>query len=625
MPGDGITRRDFLNGVALAVGSGLAPAEMLRAAARAAAYPPALSGSRGSTDASFDIAHRLRDGQRYSIDRLPIEGAVDLVVVGAGISGLTAAHDYRRRNPRARILILDNHDDFGGHARRCELRVDGKLLIGYGGSESIQAPARSWSKQALGLLVDLGVSVDRLGQAFDRALYPGLGLSRGILFVKEAFGTDKLVSGDPTRMVADDIPRDRLNARDFAAFINDFPLSAESRKQLIVLYTASRDVLAGKSRDEKQEILAAISYRDFLTRYWGLDESAANVFQKRPHDFFAIGIDGVPALDAASTGYPGFQGLDLPVDPEAVAEFEEPYIYHFPDGNASIARLLVRRLVRGVAPGSTMEDLVTAPFDYSRLDAPGAAIRLRLESTVTSLANISGGGVDVGYIRNGALKRVQAKHAIHAAYNMMLPYMMSELPPAQREVLSKGVKAPLVYAKLAVRNWEAWVKAGVHEVTNPMGFYSRIKLDYPVSLGTYRFAHSARDPIGLHLVHVPTPGNTGLDQRAAWRAGRTIMLETPFEQYEAHAIDELTRILGPHGFDARRDVAAISVYRWGHGYAYGFNSLYDAQQDPELAVFGHQAVGRVAIANSDAAGSAYAHAAIEQGLRAVDEVLKSSQ
>jgi len=622
MPGDGISRRDFLNGVALAIGTGLAPIEMLRAAAGAAAYPPALSGSRGSTDASSEVAHRLRDGQGFSIAGLPIEDTVDLVVVGAGISGLTAAHEYRRRHRRARILILDNHDDFGGHARRCEFRVDGRLLIGYGGSESIQAPASSWSKQALALLTDLGINVDRLGQAFDRALYPGLGLSRGILFVKESFGADKLVTGDPTRMVADDIPPDRLNAREHAAFINDFPLNAESRKGLIALYTESRDVLAGKSRDEKQEILAITSYRDFLTRFWGLDDPAADVFQKRPHDFFAMGIDGVPALDAASTGYPGFQGLDLPVDPEAVAEFEEPYIYHFPDGNASIARLLVRRLIPAAAPGSTMEDIVTAAFDYAQLDTPRARVRLRLNSTVTTLANATGDSVDVGYMHDRTLKRVRAQRAIHAGYNMMLPYMMSELPSAQRAALSKGVKAPLVYVKLAVRNWEPWVKAGVHEITNPMGFYSRIKLDYPVSLGAYRFARSPREPIGLHLVHVPTPGNTGLDQRAAWRAGRTIMLDTPFEQYESHAVDELTRFLGPHGFDARRDIAAISVYRWGHGYAYGFNSLYDAQQDPELAVFGHQPVGRVAIANSDAAGSAYAHAAIEQGLRAVDEVSK---
>jgi spermidine dehydrogenase len=620
---DGISRRDFLNGVALTIGAGLAPSAMLRAA-QSAPYPPCLAGMRGSTDSAFAIPHQLRDGHKFALDRVPLEGIVDMVVVGAGISGLTAAYEYRRINPAGSILLLDANQDFGGHACRCEMRVDGRSIIGYGGSEAIQSPASLWSKPARGLLGELGIDTAKFASAFDRTLYPGLGLSRGILFRKEAFGSDKLVTGDPTRMVDDDIPPDRLNARSPARFIGDFPLSAESREKLIALYTQPRDVLPGKTAEEKQALLAAMSYRDFLTGPWGLDPQAADVFQKRSHDFFAIGIDGVPALDAAGTGYPGFQGLKLPKDEEAEAELNEPYIYHFPDGNASIARLLVRQLIPDAAPGRTMEDIVTAKFDYSRLDVSGGeGTRLRLNSSVVSLQNLPGGHVEVGYVHNGELKRIQARRAvIYAGYNMMLPYMMNELPVAQREALSAGVKAPLVYVKVALRNWESWVKAGVHEVTNPTGFYSRIKLDYPVSLGSYRFARTPREPIGLHLVHVPTPGGTGADQRTQWRMGRTILFSTTFEQFEANAVDELTRILGPHGFDARRDIAAINVYRWGHGYAYGFNSLYDKEQEPEVPVVAHQPVGRIGIANSDAAWSAYAHAAIEEAQRAVKDVVK---
>ena len=247
--------------------------------------------------------------------------------------------------------------------------------------------------------------------------------------------------------------------------------------------------------------------------------------------------------------------------------------------------------------------------------------RLRLNSTVVALANAPGGRVAMGYVRDGALRRVQASRVIFAAYNMMLPYVAPELKAPQREALAAGVKAPLVYVKVAVRNWEPWVKAGVHEVTNPMGFYSRIKLDYPVSLGAYRFARTPQEPIGLHLVHVPTPGLTGADQRTAWRAGRAALLATPYEQFEQHVLDELTRILGASGFEARRDVAAISVYRWGHGYAYGFNTLYDKEQDQQLLAIARQPFGRIAIANSDAAGSAYAHSAIDAAYRAVGEVI----
>jgi spermidine dehydrogenase len=373
---------------------------------------------------------------------------------------------------------------------------------------------------------------------------------------------------------------------------------------------------------QKQELLATTSYRDFIKKYWALDDNTANVFQKRSHDFFALGIDAIPALWAKGTGYPGFQGVALPKDPEGEAEMNEPYIYHFPDGNASIARLLVRRLIPGVAPGATMEDIVMAPFDYSRLDSSGAKTRLRLNSTVVSLANGPGKQVAVGYVRGNDLKRVQAPQVVFAAYNMMLPYLAAELRQPQREALSAAVKAPLVYVKVAVRNWQPWVKAGVHEVTNPMGFYSRIKLDYPVSLGEYRFARAPHEPIGLHLVHVPTPGLTGADQSAAWRAGRSILYATSYEEFEKRLIDELTRILGQAGFNAQRDIAAISVYRWGHGYAADSNSLYDKDLEPAQTEIAHQRFGNIAIANSDAGGSAYAQVAIDEAHRAVDELLQ---
>ena len=616
--GHGISRRDFLDGVALAIAAGLAPRDLF--AASAAPYPPALTGWRGSTPASYEIAHRVRDGRRYSVERLALEGTFDLIVIGAGIGGLAAAHFYRARHPRARILILENHDEFGGHARRNEFTVDGRFLVGYGGSEAIQSPRGLWSRTALGLLTGLGIDLDRFARAFDRSLYPGLGLSRGVFFKREAFGVDKLVTGDPMRMVADDIPPERLNARPPAVFLADYPLSGEQKQRLVALYTEARDVLPGKSAKEKEQLLYGVSYRDFIMRYWGLDDLAARTFQGRSHDFFASGIDLVPAYYAMDTGYPGFQGLRLSLSDEAHAEMDEPYIYHFPDGNASIARLLVRELIPGVAPGATMDDIVTAKFDYSRLDEPGARVRLRLRSTVVTLSNRSGGRVDVGYVSGNALHRVQAGRAVYAGYGSMLPDLCPEIGARQRDALAAGVKAPLVYVNVAVRNWHPWVRQGVHEITNAMGFFSRLKLDYPVSLGDYRFPSHPDQPMLLHLVHVPTVPFAGLDQRAAWRAARTQLHAMTFDDFERQVRDELTRMVGPGGFVAERDVAAITVNRWGHGYAYGSNSLFDRETDPPVNVVARERVGRIAIAGSDAAWSAYAHAAIDEAHRAVGEL-----
>jgi spermidine dehydrogenase len=615
-----VTRRDFLNGLAVAVVAGVAPTTLLAGGANAA-YPPAQSGLRGSQPGSFETAHALRDGQRFDASRIAVDERYDLVVVGAGLSGLAAAWFWRQHRPRARILILDNHPDFGGHALRNEFRVGGRTLLSYGGSESLQSPASLWGEVPKALLRDLGVDIGRFATAFDRELYPSLGLSRGVFFKREAFGIDRLVTGDPMRMVADDIAPDRMNARSAEAFIADFPLAQDDRVRLVELYTSARDVLPGLVREEKEKLVETTSYRDFLTRHWHLSERAADTLQGRSLDFFAVGIDAIPARDAFDTGYPGFAGLGLEPDDDALKEMDEPYIHHFPDGNASLARLLVRKLIPGVASGRTMEDIVTARFDYNRLDRAEIATRLRLSSTAVDVRNVRQ-GVDVGYVANGRLHRVRAAHCILAGYNMMVPYFLKDIGAGQAQALALNVKAPLVYVKVAVRDWKPWVERGVHEIANPMGFYSRLKLDYPVSLGTYRCSRGPDEPMVLHLVHVPVARAASMDIRTRLRVARAQLYAMPFDVFEANARDELTRMLGPGGFDAQRDIAAITVNRWGHGYSYSENTLYDTTSGGtapnEIA---RAALGRVAIANSDAASDPYAHAAIAEAHRAVGELL----
>ncbi|MGZ4150524.1 MAG: NAD(P)-binding protein, partial [Actinomycetota bacterium] len=521
-------------------------------------YPPGRTGLRGSHLGSFEVGHAIRDGGKYDLAGLPVGETYDLVVAGAGISGLAAAWFYRSRRPEASILLLDNHDDFGGHAKRNEFRVGGRLLIGYGGSEALQSPDTLYSDVARGLLRSLGVDHRRFDAYFDTDLYPSLGLSRGVFFAREAFGEDRLVTGDPMRMVADDIPAGRMNERPAPAFIADFPVSEDTKAALVDLFTSDRDPLGGLAPEEALAALQTFSYREYLRRYWGVEDEGADTFQGRSHDFFALGIDAITAYAAMETGYPGFAGVKVPADPVAEAEMDEPYVYHFPDGNASLARLLVRSLIPAVAPGSTMEDVVTARFDYGRLDEPGSPTRLRLSSTVVHVAN-AGGAVDVGYVRAGTLHRIRADQCVLAGYHMMLPSIVPELPDGQREALGLNVKAPLAYVNVAVRDWRPWVRLGVHEITNPMGFFSRLKVDYPVSIGDYRFPSSPDEPMVLHLVHVPTVPHRGLTVRQAFRRARTRLYDATFETFEERVRDELTRMLGPGGFDAGRDVAAITV------------------------------------------------------------------
>ncbi|BBP85023.1 spermidine dehydrogenase SpdH [Pseudomonas sp. Pc102] len=617
-----ITRRDFLNGAALAIGAGLTPLQLLQAAPSGRYYPPALTGLRGSHPGAFEVAHQMGwEKKVFDTDGLKIEEEYDLVVVGGGISGLAAAWFYRQKHPQARVLIVENHDDFGGHAKRNEFQAGGRMILGYGGSEAFQSPKSLYSKEVNGLLKQLGVDIDRFETAFDRDFYPGLGLSRGVFFDKAGFGQDKLVTGDPTPMVADDIAPEKLNARSWRAFIEDFPLPEADRQALIDLHEAPRDYLAGKSREEKEDHLAKTSYQDFLHKDVGLSEAATRYFLARTNDFSALSIDAVAAADAYSVGFPGFAAMDLsPVSEEAKAEMEEPYIYHFPDGNASLARLLVRGLIPAVAAGKGMDDIVLADFDYAQLDQPGSPVRLRLNSTVVSVRNRDG-GVDVGYSRGGQLHRVRGKHTVLACYNMIIPYILRDLSAEQAHALSQNVKFPLVYTKVVIRNWQSFRKLGVHEIYAPNQPYSRVKLDYPVDIGGYRHPRDPNQPIGLHMVHVPTSPNMGMDARTQARVGRTKLYGMSFEQMETAIRDQLQAMLGPAGFDHQKDILGITVNRWSHGYAYFANSLFDDEDESEkLMNLARTQVGNVTIANSDAAWSAYAHAAIDEAWRAVGEL-----
>ncbi|MBO0715771.1 MAG: NAD(P)-binding protein [Rhizobiales bacterium] len=608
-----VSRRDFLGGTALAIAAGLTPADQIAAAP--ALYPPALTGMRGQHPGSFEVAHAFaREGRRFGIDDAPSEESYDLVVVGGGISGLSAAWFYRRAvGAQARILILDNDDDFGGHAKRNEFSSGAHTLIGYGGSQSIQSPKTLWSDVAKGLLRDLEVEISRFDGAFDRGFYASLGLSRGVFFDRESFGRDALVIGDALLSRDADVPPLLPN------FIAAMPITDASKQQLRSLYDPARDPLPGKSTQEKIEILKRTSYRDYLVKICGCSDEVANCFQGRPLGFFGLGCDAVAALDLRSFGYPGFAGLKLPADDHP--EWSEPYIYHFPDGNASLARLLVRALIPGAATGDSMDDIVLARFDYDALDRADNNVRIRLKSTVIDVRQ-RGDGVSVGYVNAGAPHRVTAKHAVLACFHMMIPYLMPELPQAQREALALNVKTPLVYTNVVVRNWQPWLALKLSDIVAPMGFFSHVALDFPVDLGGYRHPRDPADPIVLHLEHVPGAPNSGLDARAQFHIGQAKLLAMTFADFEDHIRDSLDRMLGAGSFDSGRDIATITVNRWPHGYGYVANSLFDADDyDDRVLRLARQPFGRVAIANSDAGGDAYAHLAIAEAARAVGELL----
>ena len=473
-----IKRRDFLNGIALAAGAAVGPQlvagfETERIAETSPDYyPPALTGMRGSHEGSFEVAHQVRDGTFWEHAGEPEDTGemYDLVVVGGGISGLSAAHFFRKAaGKRTRILILDNHDDFGGHAKRNEFREAGRTVLGYGGTYAIESPA-PYSAVAKGLIRELGIDVEGMQHTYDRKFYGSLGMRHAVFFDKETFGVDRMVI-DPAHSLESEVGESRDLADPWKDFMESAPLSESGRRDVRAIYESKTDYLPGLSSPEKKAKLARISYARFITEIAYLDPQVVKFLQARTHAYFGAGIDAVAAQDAWGFGLPGFDGMKLEPGPgpgmnrDCIPNEEaEKFFLHLPDGNASIARRLVQKLIPDAIPGRSVKDVLTARANYTRLDAERNTVRIRLNSTAVRVKHdgdpASARQVEIVYVKHGKLFRVRAAQCVMACWNMVIPYICPELPAKQREALASEAKVPIVYTNVLLRKLERLEECG---------------------------------------------------------------------------------------------------------------------------------------------------------------------
>jgi len=619
--GQDITRRDFIHdvslaslGLALPAGAmGDTPAET--SASFGANYPPVRTGMRGSHPGAFEVAHALaREGKSFPVPR-DLDEAYDLVVVGGGISGLAAAYYYRERfGPDSRILILENHDDFGGHARRNEFHQGGEMRLSWGGTMNLEYPLFSDSVNEL--FAELGVDIDSLLEGYHFRYGSGPRGKHAMFFDAETYGRDVLVPDFSFRA-------GRETELDDA--IDRFPISKASRESLKKFYARRENVFAGKSDSEVKELLRRISYTDFLKKYGGLTDEAADLFIRVTHGYAGVGADSLSAAECIGASVPIMHLLGSEHLSGSGATDAGGDVAMFPDGNSSVARLLVRALIPDVAPGADASNIALARFDYAKLDEVGAPVRLRLESTVINVANRDG-GASITYVNDGRVLRVNAKHAVLACYHAIIPHLCPELPEAQKQAQKYQVKRPLLVTNVLLRNSKAINTLALSGAYCPGRLHGAVWVVKGVNTVGYRHDWDDTGPVPVMFWGSIAPPDSSVSVQEQHRASRALLLAMTFEDFEREVRTVLDGMLGPAGFDAKDDILAITVNRWPHGYAYGYLDLWDPEWPEGSAPheIARRPFGNIAIANADAGAEAYTHVAIDEALRAIRELKRGN-
>ena len=633
-----VTRRDFLNGVAIGAGGVLLqacggdlepPADMSAAAPTrfsppdpSAYYPPTLTGMRGSHEGSFEVAHALAWRGEKPARYEALNEHYDLVVVGAGMSGLAAAWFYRKKmGPDTRILLLDNHDDFGGHAKRNEFHHGGRMLLSLGGAQNLESFS-SYSEAAGRLMADIGVDRDVV-DAMDANTPENYTLAGKL----EADNGVALPGPGGHVTVRGNWNAALFGADGYRETVRALPLPVAEQDRLIAYFGGERDFLEGLSLGEKWEYVNSVSYNRFLVDRVGLAEETLPLLNAVILHLTGFSGWNLTVLEALGSGASGMRAMGwlgqmaTSVGGALLDTLLE--VRMFPDGNASVARLLVHGLIPDVAPDMDGPgDVAVARFDYGALDRADQATRLRLNSTVVGVREVGGARVEVDYVQQGHAMRVTGDHCVLACYNSFIPYLCPEMPESQKEGLRYGVKTPFVYANVLLDNGRAYSELGAAFFQCPYDPFQWVSAAPTMTVGGYEPPRGPDDPMVVFMMHSPmTAPESPLSGREQLRVGRHQIYATPFASYERQIRDQLQSLLGKHGFHHERDIRAITVNRIPHGYAYPYLALDDPEWEEGQAPHevGRAQFGRISIANTDAEATALMDAAFDAAWRAVEE------
>lgn len=627
-----ITRRDFVNGVLAGAGGMLlgckAPTPRGGGGESGVGWrvDPGWYGyggvgdyrlSHGNTPGAVEAAHRLRDGGwPAAFDAAERIEDVDLVIVGAGLAGLGAALEFSKRRTGQTCLMLDNHPVFGGEAKENEFDVGGVRLLGPQGSNGFFIPeAVSDPAQASGdarYYAEFGIPREFAYRAWPAS-------DRPLRFSRDNY--EYLVRGlDRHTSVGHYFAGAPGGGGEWAVDIWERRLAntpwPEATRQTLRQWYSSGATRRFATATEAIRALDVMSYEDFLRRELQLGPEAPRYADLFLASACGLGSDAVSAYAASQLPMPGLFD-PLPPDLRRVS---------FPGGNSGFVRHFVKRLLPDAIAGSDrFEDVVTGPIRFEALDRPGQPLRIRLDSTVISVAHDgpaeSSERVRVAYLRDGRVLGVRARAVIMATGGWINRHVVRDLPPAHRDAYAQFVHAPFLVANVALTNWRFLHRLGItaaiwHRDEAGFGFTCNIR--NPMQVGDYRPPLDPDQPVVLSFY---TPFHRpGLPIREQVQRGRQDLLQTSYAEYERRLYLQMSQLFSAAGFDPARDVAGLILNRWGHAYSVPFPGFFGGASGTAPRDVIRRPHGRIAFAHSELDGLQHWGPAADEGRRAMGQV-----
>jgi spermidine dehydrogenase len=601
-----ISRRDFVNGALVSAGAALLTPCL---AGRADAGTDMFTGyggvgdyakANGNTGSVTEAGHRMRDGfyDEKAIAGAQRAGDFDLIVVGGGIAGLSAAYFFSKATgmEKRRVLILENHPMLGGQARQNEFILDGERLLGPQASNAFRLPEQGSGSVADAFFTEFSIPRQYEWQAWDRSLKP-LRFVRDNTSNMDGFRETQFDIGYFFGKASAGEPLWRRNI--WSDALKSTPYSEAARHDLLHWRADSTPLSEAEMRH-----LDTITYKQFLQQVRGYDPAVVRFIEPFVGDLCGVSTDALSAR----------------VGRQLVRPADTPMLYSFPGGNAPFARALLRGLLPDALPGRDSSSLMYGAAKFGALDVHTQATRIRLDATVLRVQHQGPGSgrPEVTYEKGGRLFKAGARSVVMASGGWINKHILVDMPDDLRAAYRQFSYAPALVVNVALRQWRFLYDLGVTScrwIDDPDGFGWVCNIrQLMLSDGHAPPLHPDKPIVLTFYLGLPIPGLPAAEQGATARAK---LLATPYRDIEVRIRRQMLRLFGAHGFKPERDIAGIVLNRWGHarliqppGFFYGV----DGKPGPLERV--RQGYGRIAIGHSELNGSQHWDSAVEYGKKA---------